>query len=653
MARRACLAIGVSTVTPPKGKAMRFGYLEGAVIAARTIGQWALSSGFAEENVRIVTDAPVRGKADPVTRERVQQAVDELFPPGAEVVEQLVLAFCGHGLTDANIGSISWLFSDSMRWKYRVLANAFYEELLLHGVQRITLITDACREAPKDLDLMRFDAVRGIAVDGARVDSPKFDSLAACQDGQLGYMVSDPTSAAPGKCVFSGVIADALCGMEPTAISNGVITTSTLGACVRSRTTERAKEYRLKLNPQCLVDPEAAVLYDLARPLQAPPELQPWPASGTAAVMGAVPPSLESLELDIERIRAEAEQRLSRSFKDQSEDSGDLFLELIRGSRPIVKKLAKRRARTVLDRLEANAGADARKRAATGVHRSLTQLKPASGPGGSNLIVSGSGAKIWSRGAVEPGRRTSARIGFRVAADPPGSPVLVELADGGFTPVVLYRGLYVLVKRSVAGDIFQAYGEHGARASFQRALKAIADFAAGRLGADSIAGLAALLRENKHTDPGLGAICAYLYRAIADYDNIRRMAFFYVQHGQPVPFDIALLGAMPVTRDADGALVLRVPAVAARERRPDEAPLPDYATNATPAVTAAIGGRCPWLALGWDYVGMARPDAAALVEGLADIAREVPRRGFTLLPGKSGRALARLWALEPHPANRR
>src|SRR5262249_50770066 len=153
-------------------------------------------------------------------------------------------------LTDENFGAISWLFSDSLKRKYRVVASQFYAELLLHGVERITLITDACREAPRDLDLMRLNGVSGIIVQGTKVDSPKFDTFAACQDGQLGFMVKQPNSANPGKCIFSGVIADVLWGNEPNAIKNNVITTATFGVFVRARTTQRAKDYRVKLNPQ-------------------------------------------------------------------------------------------------------------------------------------------------------------------------------------------------------------------------------------------------------------------------------------------------------------------------------------------------------------------------------------------------------------------
>jgi hypothetical protein len=674
MARRACLAIGVSTVMSSQNKALRFGYLEGAAIAARTIGEWALGSGFGEENVRIVTDEQIDARDNPVTRDRVQQAVDELFPAGAETVEQLILAFCGHGLTDPNFGSISWLFSDSLRLKYRIVADAFYDELLLHGIERITLITDACREAPRELDLMRLDPVRGIAVDGGKVDSPKFDRLAACQDGQLGYMVSEPASAAPGKCIFSGVIADALWGLEPAAIKDGKITTSSFGACVRARTAERARSYRLKLNPQCLVDPEDAVLYDSTRPPQGPPKLQPWPEAAGAAVMGAVlepesAPSSPDADEALERVRTDEPFRkavLGRKFGAPSSGfaSGRVPIVVPDGSKMLIRELVllhdtpprktrggnaawkRRRTDDLIVRLEGEREQAERSKAATGLRRSIVQIKPSVGREGSNLLVSDREAGIWSGGGVEQRRRTSARVGFRIEPDPDGMPVLVELGDGRFAPFVPYSRLYGVVKESPGGVLFQAYGRRDSRDAFRAALKAIADFAAGRLDSASIDELAALMRHGKHADPVLGAISAYLYRSIADFDSIRRMAFFYADRGQPVPFDIALLGDMAVTCDSGRALRLHVPAVRAGPARPRDVRLPRFVTQATGAIEARIGGRCPWVALGWDHVGMARREWEPLVEGLAEHARHVPRTGFTALPRKSGLALARLWGLE-------
>ncbi|WP_339527503.1 hypothetical protein [Pseudomonas sp. EL_65y_Pfl2_R96] len=661
MTRRACLAIGVSTLTPTSNQALRFAYLDGAVLAARSIGDWALSSGFGASNVRIVDDG-LAGDI-PVTRERVQQAVDELFPSGAEVVEQLILAFCGHGLTSGDFGSILWLFSDSLRSKYCVGADRFYEELLLHGVQRITLITDACREAPRNIELMRLDAVRGIVVQGTKVDSPRFDHLASCQDGQLGYMVSDPMSGAPGKCVFSGVIADALWGIEPAAISDGVITTETLGRCVRSRTTERAKEYRLKLNPQCLVDPEPAVLYNTASPLQGAAELQPWPRTGNATTQGAVeaagaPGSAEQI---LERVHTDTdfrEQILGPGFGFKGRDlavPADHFITIPDDSKELLQDLFELRhqtahtpektqkAQALVHRLEADWAADVRKTAAGEVRRRLEQVND---PGRANVIVWGNQARILSREPIERLGATPGFETFRIKGDPQGIPVLVELADGTFTPVVPYDDLYAVVAPSTAGDVFQAYGTRNAPESYQGMLGSIDDFAAGRLRADSIDRLAADLRNQKHADPMLGVICAYLYRAVADYDSIRRMAYFYVAHSQPVPFDIALLGAMQVTVEVNGALQLHVPAVKERQPRPDAPALPDYVMQATPAVQAWIGGRCPWLGLGWDYVKDPRPEWAALVEGLADHAGTVRRSGSTVLPDKAAYELAAVWKLQ-------
>ena len=666
MARRACLAIGVATVTPEDNQAMRFGYLDGAVFAARAIGEWALRSGFGAGNVRVVDDGPVDGRDNPVTRARVQQAVNELFPPGAQPVAHLILAFCGHGLTDANINSISWLFSDSGLQRYRILADEFYTELLRQGVQRITLISDACREAPKDLDLMRYQPERGITLQGTRAESPMFDRFVACQDGQLGFMVTDPDPSKPGKCIFSGVVADVLWGAENAAIKDNVITTATFGVCVRARTTERAKDYHLKLFPDCRVDPEAAVLYDAANPPQDRRELQPWPAPGAATVMGTAVPAAAaaSAEQNLERVRTDKsfrKQILGRTFGANLPDllvSGE-SLEVPRESRELLDHLVtlstsrapKRRAgvpgkrqrvQALRQRLEADAVAEARKDASDEVRRSLAEITP----DGANLIVAGSSATLWSRGPVQRVGETSARTGFRVGSDAQGTPVMVELADGSFTPVVPYGQLYVLVNQSAAGDVVQAYREGTSPAAFKTALDAIADFSAGRIGPERIDELAGRFRHEKHADPTLGTICAYLYRAIADFDSIRRMAYFYSYYGQPVPFDIALLGAMEVIREANGALRLHVPAVNARTPGQGGTRLPEFVTQATPEAKASIGGRCPWLGLGWDYVGLARPEWAPLVDGLAGHAASVRRGGFTVLPNENGSALARSWGLQ-------
>lgn len=657
MARRACLAIGVSTVISVENQPQKFAYLDGAIFAARSIGEWALRSGFGDENVRVVDDGDTHGVVNPVTCERVQQAVDQLFPEGAEVVDQLILTFCGHGLTDESLESISWLFSDSLLMRYRVVANKFFAELLLHGVKRITLITDACREAPQDLDLMRLEGRRGITVQGTKVESPRFDRLASCQDGKVGYMVLDQTAGGPGKCVFSGVIVDALWGLEPTAIENGLITTATLGECARSRTTERASQYNVKVYPQCMVDPVSAVLYNATTPPKGPADLQPWPVGRNAESLGVqtdvgAPDSADHILERVHIDRTFRDHILGKSFglKGFTLTTPDShFIPIPSGSKELLKDLVELRqastripgkqqkVKALVQKLESEAAAaDVRSR-----------LKQITSFVNANLIVWGNQIKLLPDDRADLLGVNTLFTQFYVHTAASGTPVLVELADGLFTPVVTYQGLYAAVTVSTGKDVFQAYGVQDDAERYREALHVIDDFAAGRLRVDSVDRLAADLRHEKHADPMLGVICAYLYRAIADYDNIRRMAYFYSVRGQAVPFDIALLGGMEVTRNRHGALQLHVPEVKAGQSRQDGPALPDYATQATPATLASIGGRCPWLGLGWDYVVDPRLESALLVEGLGQHAPQIRRSGSTVLPPDSARQLAKAWGLLP------
>jgi hypothetical protein len=653
-------------VSPPEdGLAMKFGYLSGAPIAAKNLGEWARRAGFGEDNVRVVTDEYVGKKPNPVTCKRVQDAVDELLPLGAEPVSHFILGFCGHGLTDENIGAISWLFSDSLVQKYRVKAERFCSELFLRGIERLTLISDACREAAKDVEQQRLDPVRGIVLHGKRVDGSRFDSLVACQDTQLGFMVAEQNNPAkPGKCVFSGVVADALWGNEPSAFEGDRITVRSLGDCLQERTPKVAQKYRLKLVPDCTTNPAPAVLYDKAAAPTGPPVLQEWPGVGESSVMGMIE-GAAAAPVDagkaLERFNADADFRADiLGGAPETLTTGTDFVALPKGSATAVGGLVTLRTlgaslgpqampfqRGLAARLAADAAATARTKASGDVRRSLSQIRTPKEPGRSNLIVAEAGATLWTRGGAGLGTRTRAREGFRAAKSSGGAPNLVELRDGRFVPWVPYGDLYTVMKRSRLGEIFQAYGMpvSGESASFKNGVQALADFASGKIAPEDLDELAAGLRESKHRDPVLGVISAYLYRAVADFDNIRRMAYYYLYNEQPVPFDIALLGEMKVTRKAGGGFTVHVPAV--KEGSAEAARgLPAYAFQSTPKRTGPVGGWCPWLGLGWDYVGEPREEWSVLVEGLADFAREVQRRGFTWLPQEQGRMLARQWGLE-------
>ena len=605
MPRRVCLAIGVSSVTPRGGGAMGFGYLDGAVVAAEQIGQWALHCGFGKDNVQIVTDRSLSdGTRQPVTSERVQAAVEALFPAGAAEADHFVLSFCGHGLTDAQVGSTFWLFSDADEKRYKVSVEGFLAELLTFGIRRVSLISDACRAPPLGLDVLRFESRRAILGRSTVVTSPMFDRLAACQDGQKAYMVGEQNSAIPGKCILSGVVLDVLWGQEPAAFRGDEIDTSSFGAFTRRRATERATDYKLQLNPQCTVDPEPATLVVRDVVLAPPaPDLQPWPPPTQATIMGSV----------LTRFRGAIAATVgSTSFK-----------------RLHVDEAARRNAGMV-------------------VESQLAAFTPPEPGDAATLIVTGGRVRrLWSNRPVDVLRvgRDQCRFGFKWAPADEGALVLVEFNDGSCAPVHVYPGLYVVVARNRNGLGAVAYGGRETEI-FEQSVASITELAAGTLTAADVDETAVRLRFRKHANPILGAIAAYLYRAVSDFDSIRRMAYFYVAEQQAVPFDIALLGEMTVERRANGKLVVNVPAVNQRPLPERRNPLPDFVVRATPSVSGTLAGRCPWLTIGWDYPPGERLGAAGDV---FEFARDVSRlSNFTLLPGAVGQKLAKLWELRPY-----
>src|SRR5262249_36626024 len=94
---------------------------------------------------------------------------------------------------------------------------------------------------------------------------------------------------------------------------------------------------------------------------------------------------------------------------------------------------------------------------------------------------------------------------------------------------------------------------------------------AGVLRGDAAFSVAARIRVEKHVDPVLGAISAYLYESVGDIDSIRRIAWFYADANEPIPFDIALLANLNGER-RDGRLYVSIPPVPKRApRTADEA----------------------------------------------------------------------------------
>lgn len=107
-------------------------------------------------------------------------------------------------------------------------------------------------------------------------------------------------------------------------------------------------------------------------------------------------------------------------------------------------------------------------------------------------------------------------------------------------------------------------------------IQAIKGLLTGAIGPSMIPELAANLRQMKHVDPLYGIVAAHLYDRVNDVDSIHRMCLFYSEHGQKVPFDLALLGELPLRRATGGGFTVDVPSVKA-DPAGDRAGLPQFA----------------------------------------------------------------------------
>jgi hypothetical protein len=145
----------------------------------------------------------------------------------------------------------------------------------------------------------------------------------------------------------------------------------------------------------------------------------------------------------------------------------------------------------------------------------------------------------------------------------------------------------------------------------------------------------------------LGVFAAYLYDSIGDVGNIRRMAYFYVQNQQAIPYDIAILAQIRGQQQGD-RLVARVPGVGARKPRSDAEQKYWWTYGETPASEGVVGGAWPWLRQGWAFLADPRGHESGLMRpGLAKLTKQLTRSRFPTFDSPGGHKLANLFALVP------
>jgi hypothetical protein len=666
-----CLAIGVSSVTPvdPAPAQDPFAYLDGAVVAAETIGLWALNSGFASSDVIVLTD---KG-ANTVTDESLKKAFDALLPEGT-TTDHFVLSFTGHGLTGINDDTTYWMLSDSLTEGYDIFVEELRRQLYYYGIQHLTIFSDACRAIANTQNLRTLVTRPGVRKRHQPAIDVQVARFNACQDATSAFMVKDVAGGAPGKCIFSGVLAEALWGRVPDAFDGSVIDSASLGRGLKAAAAKRAKTYNVTLVPGGNPCFDKLIYFDQNTPPQPPnPDLAPWPAAAAVQAVSAGAPTvkmdLESLPPDVfKSVLTDKAVRKDILGVDFGADHPDIdthraFPGLPAGAKPIVENVAltRRRLRSSqlpkprkdalsagmaeqLRTLEALAAGKARKKKADQVRSSLQRVETASQDAKARLVVNAKVKSIWSSVPIELLRRGPAQSQFALR-EVPGAQLIVEFADGLFAPVWCYPDLVCTVLRDSDGVAAIVYRNvNGADKGASVATDAISRLATGNMTSDEVDRLATALRESKHVNPVFGAIAAYCYDLTGDLNSIRRMAAFYQINRQAAPYDIVFLSII----ENDGRAA-NVPAIARDDRRVQDGTLPPWLTQATPAVRVSIAGRCPWLRQGWDFLSTPEDSELPLVDGLMQVRTHLTRAPFTTLDKEGGKTLADKWQLEPKP----
>jgi hypothetical protein len=181
---------------------------------------------------------------------------------------------------------------------------------------------------------------------------------------------------------------------------------------------------------------------------------------------------------------------------------------------------------------------------------------------------------------------------------------------------------------------------------YEAAAQAIVAMENGSLRADAATDLAIKLRKEKHRDPVLGVISAYLYEAIGDVESIRRMAGYYVQENQPIPYDIALLALVPGYKN-DGHLWVQPPPVEKSSPRTEAEAEHSWTYSEMHAMEGLVAGRWPWMRQGWAYIEQPVEIEVPLIEqNLAGLAQHIARSRFTTLDAEGAQLLIEIFSLQ-------
>lgn len=466
------------------------------------------------------------------------------------------------------------MLSDWEKTQRAVAVEVLKRRLFHYGIKQIGIFADACQSLPSNLFMAELASDPVLGKGPEQQVTVDVDKFTATQDG-------DQTFAIPGnspeldRCLFSGVLLEGLWGLQPNAYSRyrpDHVTSNSLGQYLREEVPKRADEYGLKVKPSIVSTfAEGQDVYFSRNPDTPKPNFTPWPPNGTGPT-----PYLGKIRKMGRSARDPLKAEIRRHRDAESQKAAAAFYERLRKQR-----LSNPWVRTGF------------------------------------LIDGAEVLRLWSSENVLVHRwdqSNSWRIHIHQdtrVREP--APLLIEFANGRYGAVTVLPRFLGSIQTGESGISAIVYrGEYSFPDDTDSAERVLSQLEQGAVRAADMRDWAVNLRQGKHADPVLGVVCAYLYDAIGDVDNIRRMAYYYVRHRQPIPYDIALLGQLRGRRHGN-ILHATVPATRAGEAQTEEEQRFDWTHNDTPEVEGVVGGVWPWMRQGWTYLDAPTEDGSNLI----------------------------------------
>lgn len=584
-----CISVAVS-------KAERLPPLPGAINASDEVVAWARAAGF--EATAVNDEAPQAQ----VSVQALRDIMVPLLGDTRTVIDHLVFHFAGHGVARGAEDQLLLLSNWRTRLDEAISVARFVRLLQYYQPKRVSLLIDACRTTDLAGDLLNGSGILDLT-DEAPQEFLE-DRFRAAAEGQASYMIRGPGGGE--HCLFSSVLVHALCGRYPEAVaardSQSVVTSGTIYACINHHFPREAARYGVRVRPS--LKPQFLSPDDVYTTLPIAHAPRPLPTPGRVdAPIGASP-------------RGPAEPVIVSSPARRA----PRYAEEIR---PTHFETGTGLAVVGIHQADLTLGAGS-----AAVHErpsedvSWWRILPGTVQGTNSLAVQLEGGLVVGS-AIIPGMIATISIAGRNRSD------FLSAPDG-------VKGPTSVIFRSSQGWAPQDEVD----VASQESERVIGRVWAGELGSDEALSIAIGLRRFKHVNPMLGVVAAYLYDASGDRDSIRRLAWYYTQFYQPIPFDIALLAGLRLRRDAGGRLLASLPAVASRApRTEDEARHPELLGSTTPVEDASVAGGFPWLRQGWSLLDLASiSDSGPLVE----LQRGLAPFPFTALTADYGLQLIQL-----------